>query len=97
MSDLNARSKALFAIAGLTSGSAVLPARIPAGTVEGPLETFGSNVFDDKAMRRHLPRAVYRSLRKTMDRGERLDPEVADVVANAMKDWAMERGATHIL
>lgn len=95
MSDLNARSKALFAIAGLTSGSAVLPARIPAGTVEGPLETFGSNVFDDKAMRRHLPRAVYRSLRKTMDRGERLDPEVADVVANAMKDWAMERGATH--
>ncbi len=95
MSDLNARSKALFAIAGLTSSPAEAPAPIPAGTVEGPLETFGSNVFDDKAMRRHLPKAVYRSLRKTMDHGERLDPEVADVVANAMKDWAMERGATH--
>lgn len=46
-------------------------------------------------MRRHLPRSVYRSLRKTMDQGERLDPAVADVVASAMKDWAMERGATH--
>ncbi len=91
MSDLNARSKAVFAIAGLTSS----PAPVPDGTAESPLETFGSNVFDDKAMRRHLPRAVYRSLRKTMDRGERLDPAVADVVANAMKDWAMERGATH--
>lgn len=91
MSDLNARSNAVFAIAGLTSS----PAPVPDGTAESPLETFGSNVFDDKAMRRHLPRAVYRSLRKTMDRGERLDPAVADVVANAMKDWAMERGATH--
>ena len=60
-----------------------------------PTTFYGCNVFDDKAMRRHLPRSVYRSLRKTMDQGERLDPAVADVVASAMKDWAMERGATH--
>ncbi|MCH5277255.1 MAG: glutamine synthetase III [Desulfovibrionaceae bacterium] len=67
-----------------------------AGTAgEDPTTFYGCNVFDDKAMRRHLPRSVYRSLRKTMDQGERLDPAVADVVASAMKDWAMERGATH--
>ena len=52
MSDLNARSKAVFAIAGLTSS----PAPVPDGTAESPLETFGSNVFDDKAMRRHQGR-----------------------------------------
>jgi len=57
--------------------------------------TFGSQVFDDRAMRHHLPREVYRSLRKTMDRGETLDLTIADVVAGAMKVWAMERGATH--
>lgn len=62
---------------------------------DDPTATYGCNVFDDKAMRRHLPKAVYKSLRKTMDRGERLDPAIADIVASAMKDWAMDRGATH--
>ncbi len=60
-----------------------------------PTEIFGSNVFDDRAMLRYLPKGVYKSLRQTMDQGERLDPALADVVASAMKDWAMERGATH--
>ena len=70
MSELNARTKAVFAIADLTSSLA--PVR--EGGQESPLDTFGANVFDDKAMRRYLPRAVYRSLRKTMDCGEQLDP-----------------------
>lgn len=60
-----------------------------------PTEYYGCNVFDDKAMRRYLPKAVYKSLRTTIDLGRRLDPAVADVVANAMKSWAMERGADH--
>ena len=56
---------------------------------------FGRDVFGLDAMRRRLPRDVYRKLEKTLRSGNRLDPEIADVVANAMKDWAMERGATH--
>ncbi|MGN1038143.1 MAG: glutamine synthetase III, partial [Mailhella sp.] len=60
-----------------------------------PTEYYGCNVFDDKAMRRYLPKAVYKSLRTTIDLGRKLDPAVADVVANAMKSWAMERGADH--
>ena len=56
---------------------------------------FGRDVFGLETMRRRLPRDVYRKLEKTMRSGSRLDPEIADVVANAMKDWAMERGATH--
>ncbi len=67
----------------------------PAAAHSDPTEYFGCNVFDDKAMRRYLPKAVYRSLRTTIDLGHRLDPAVADVVANAMKSWAMERGADH--
>jgi glutamine synthetase len=58
-------------------------------------ELFGSNVFNDKVMRERLPKATYKRLRATIDRGEPLKPEVADVVASAMKDWAIERGATH--
>ncbi len=56
---------------------------------------FGINVFNDAVMRQRLPRETYRALHKTIDDGRRLDPEVASVVANAMKDWALERGATH--
>ena len=73
--------------AGVTSPSAETPS--------DPTEYFGCNVFDDKAMRRYLPKDVYKSLRTTIDLGHRLDPAVADVVANAMKSWAMERGADH--
>ena len=58
-------------------------------------ETFGINVFNDFVMRERLPRETYRALHKTIDDGRRLDPQVASVVANAMKDWAIERGATH--
>jgi glutamine synthetase len=58
-------------------------------------ELFGSDVFNDKAMRERLPKAVYRSLRRTIDANEPLDPAIADAVASAMKDWAVEKGATH--
>ena len=58
-------------------------------------ENFGINVFNDSVMRQRLPKETYRVLHKTIDDGRRLDPQVACVVANAMKDWAVERGATH--
>ena len=56
---------------------------------------YGSNVFGDAVMQERLPKNVYKALRLTIDEGEALDPAVADVVANAMKDWATEKGATH--
>lgn len=58
-------------------------------------EIFGLNVFNDVVMRSTLPRDVYRSLRKTIDAGETIDMSIADSVANAMKDWALSKGATH--
>ncbi len=58
-------------------------------------ELFGSMVFGDAAMKERLPKAVYRSLQQTIREGSPLDPAVADVVANAMKDWALSKGATH--
>jgi glutamine synthetase len=56
---------------------------------------FGSNVFNDEAMQNRLPKDTYTALKKTLVSGQPLPPEVADVVANAMKDWAIEKGATH--
>ena len=58
-------------------------------------ELFGSNVFSDGVMRARLPKNIYKKLRATIDGGKELDPSIADVVANAMKDWAIEKGATH--
>ncbi|HEY5562425.1 MAG TPA: glutamine synthetase III [Clostridiaceae bacterium] len=58
-------------------------------------EVFGSNVFNDSLMRERLPKATYKALKKTIDDGLPLDPTVAEIVANAMKDWAIEKGATH--
>lgn len=60
-----------------------------------PTDYYGDNVFNDKAMRQHLPKAVYKSLKQTMEKGEKLDPAIADVVASAIKDWAVSKGATH--
>ena len=56
---------------------------------------FGSMVFNDDVMRERLPKEVYKSLTKTIATGRTIDASVADVVANAMKDWAIEKGATH--
>ena len=58
-------------------------------------ELFGSRVFNDDVMQERLPRDVYKSLRKTIDEGKDLDLGVANAVASAMKDWAVEQGATH--
>ncbi|OGQ96584.1 MAG: glutamine synthetase [Deltaproteobacteria bacterium RIFOXYD12_FULL_57_12] len=58
-------------------------------------ELFGNNVFNDKVMRERLPKDTYKALQETISKGMNLRPEVAAVVANAMKDWAIEKGATH--
>ncbi len=58
-------------------------------------EIFGSHVFNDSVMRERLPKSVYKELQKTIELGKPLNPAIADTVANAMKDWAVEKGATH--
>ena len=58
-------------------------------------EMFGSLVFNDTVMKERLPKATYKALEETRERGKPLDPKVADVVANTMKEWALEKGATH--
>ena len=60
-----------------------------------PEELFGSEVFGFAAMKAHLPKHVFKSLKRTVETGEALDPLIADVVAAAMKDWAVAKGATH--
>ncbi len=59
------------------------------------VELYGTNVFNDAQMREHLPKKIYTELQHTIEEGAELNASVAEVVANAMKDWAMERGATH--
>ena len=58
-------------------------------------EIFGKNVFNESVMRQRLPKDVFKKMKKTMEDGAELDPSIAGVVAHAMKEWAMERGATH--
>ena len=61
-----------------------------------PITTlFGSNVFSESVMRERLPKEVYKAIKSTVAYGVPLDPSIAGVVANAMKDWAIEKGATH--
>ena len=58
-------------------------------------QVFGTNVFSPAVQRRRLPKHVYKALQRTLARGEALDTSLADAVAQAMKEWAMEKGATH--
>ena len=58
-------------------------------------DIFGSNVFNDSVMKERLPKNTYKALKSTIDSGAPLDPTVAEIVANAIKDWAIEKGATH--
>jgi glutamine synthetase len=58
-------------------------------------ELYGANVFNEEVQRQRLPKPLFRSLQKTVKQGAPLDPAIADSVATAMKDWAMEKGATH--
>jgi len=72
-----------------------MPARTNGAARESISDIFGANVFNDEVMRKHLPGNVYKTLRRAIDIGANLDRSIADVVANAMKDWAVEKGATH--
>lgn len=58
-------------------------------------EIFGENVFNDTVMQERLPNKVYKNLKKTIEEGKELDLETADVIAHEMKEWAIEKGATH--
>ena len=81
------------AIAAVTSYKTTRPAL---NFKETPTsELFASNVFHDGVMKDSLPKSVYKALQKTIKTADKLDPTVADAVALAMKDWAIEKGATH--
>ena len=58
-------------------------------------EIFGSMVFNESVMKERLPKDTYKALKRTREQGEPLDPQVANIVANAMKEWAVEKGVTH--
>ena len=58
-------------------------------------EIFGENVFNDAVMQERLPKKVYRELKKTIQEGKELETSIADVVAQEMKEWAIEKVATH--
>jgi glutamine synthetase len=98
--------RCISAIGTLLSGNAVRlqaiigveayePPAVSFDPGEEPGGVFGSNVFTKAEMQARLPKAVYKSVVATIDKGVKLDPAVADAVAVAMKDWALERGATH--
>ncbi len=86
----SARQDAITAVTNYRSNGQALDFReTPSGAL------FASNVFSDKAMKDRLPKSVYKALQRTIKFAEKLDASVADAVASAMKDWAIERGATH--
>jgi len=79
----------------ITSVEAFTPPPISFDPGEEPGEIFGENVFSLTVMQKRLPKAVYKSVLSTIERSTPLDPAVADSIASAMKDWALEKGATH--
>jgi glutamine synthetase len=89
MSGSSARRMAIEAVKGYVAPE------VSFTSAESPGEIFGSNVFSKAVMQKRLPKAVYKSLMATIEHNAKLDPTVADVVASAMKDWALEKGATH--
>jgi len=89
MSGSAARLQAIGAVNGYSPPAEIFP------NAEAPGEIFGQNVFTKLDMQARLPKAVFKSVMATIEHSEPLDPSVADVVASAMKDWAMEKGATH--
>ena len=84
---MSARSNAIQQIAGSHR-------EIPAPTTDIDA-IFGCDVFSLDVLQKRLPKPVFRTLKATFDKGERLDPAIADTVACAMKDWAISKGATH--
>src|SRR4051794_21818709 len=79
----------------ITDVEAYVPPAVSFDPGEEPGEIFGANVFSLSVMQKRLPKSVYRSVIATIEHSAPLDPLVADAVASAMKDWALEKGATH--
>ena len=67
----------------------------PLSFLKSPSEYFGANVFSKSVMKDRLPKPVFKSLMHTIDTASPLDPTIADPVASAMKEWAVQKGATH--
>ncbi len=90
MKTSNARQEAIAAVTNYK------PHSTPLNFLQTPAkEIFGSNVFNDAVMQDRLPKHVYKSLQNTIKKGEKMDASIADIVAAAMRDWAIEKGATH--
>jgi len=90
MSSSISRLQAITAASNFKSSSTPVTFRETFAT-----ELYGSNVFSPAVMKDCLPKAIYKTVMQTIESGAKLDPTVADVVASAMKDWAIEKGATH--
>ena len=89
----SAGSPRMAAVAAVTN---YRPSSPPMNFLETPAQQiFSANVFSKPVMRDRLPKAVFKAVMKTIDTGSKLDPSLADIVALAMKDWAIEKGATH--
>ena len=65
------------------------------GRILNPTKIFGENVFNDTVMQERLPKNVYKKLKKIIEEGGELDLATADTIAHEMKEWAIEKGATH--
>ncbi len=89
MSGNNVRLQALKSV------EAYVPPAVSFEISEKPGDIFGENVFSTSVMQKRLPKSVYKSVLSTIEHSAPLDPLVADAVASAMKDWALEKGATH--
>ncbi|HEY5315877.1 MAG TPA: glutamine synthetase III [Pirellulales bacterium] len=85
-----ARQEAIAAVTNYKSNGSILNFRD-----QPTSEVFGSNVFSDEAMKARLPKPIYKALQQTIKQAAKLDASVADAAALAMKDWAIEKGATH--
>jgi glutamine synthetase len=80
----------------LTNGFGATPHSTNGRTKQGHTDIeFGANVFSLSVMKTRLPKDVFKSLKRTVESGQTLDPKIADVVASAMKEWALSKGATH--
>ena len=91
--NFNGSGARMAAISAVTNYKPLSP---PLNFADTPArEIFGANVFSKAVMKARLPKPIFKSLCQTIEAGEKLDPAIADVVAAAMKDWAIEKGATH--
>ncbi|MBV8387622.1 MAG: glutamine synthetase III, partial [Acidimicrobiia bacterium] len=89
MSGSKSRLRAIEAVKGYERPAGIFPRPDKPGAV------FGQNVFTKAEMQKRLPKPVFKSVMATIEHSQPLDPSVADIVAAHMKDWAMEKGATH--